>query len=39
MNEAWTRAKARKQTLSDEMVEKTAQQILVELKTRKELYE
>ena len=39
INEAWTRAKARKQSLTDEIVDKTAEQIMAELKQRKELYE
>lgn len=39
MNEAWTRAKARKQSLTDDIVDKTAEQIMSELKQRKELYE
>lgn len=39
MNEAWTRAKARKTKLSDEIVLKTAEQIMETLKGRKDLYE
>ena len=39
MNEAWTRAKARKRELDDTTVEATAEQILGELKQRKELYQ
>ena len=39
MNEAWTRAKAGKKKLTDEIVLDTARRILDELKGRKELYQ
>lgn len=39
MNEAWTKAKARRTKLADEIVLKTAEQIMETLKSRKDLYE
>lgn len=39
MNEAWTRAKAKKRELTDEIVTATAKEIMAELKSRKSLYE